>query len=144
MLTACGASVESTTSQAGEPAVDTSEATASTASTTAPTTTLPPESQTLETTTTSSPDETGVIVEIVIEAGVVMGEPRVEVALGEMVTLVVTSDTADEVHVHGYDLYLDLEPGVSAQLEFVADVPGIFEVELEDARLLLTDLEVGG
>jgi hypothetical protein len=37
------------------------------------------------------------------------------------------------VHVHGYDLMADVAPGSPARIDFVADVPGVFEVELEDA-----------
>jgi hypothetical protein len=55
---------------------------------------------------------------------------------------VVTSDVADEIHVHGYDLSTDVEAGGTAEVKFVADVPGIFEVELEEAVIPLVELEV--
>jgi hypothetical protein len=67
----------------------------------------------------------------------------VKVPLGNTVLLRVKSDLADEVHIHGYDLVQEVVAGGSASFEFVADVPGIFEVELEAARLLLVELEVG-
>ncbi len=53
-----------------------------------------------------------------------------------------TADVTDEVHVHGYDYYLDLTPGVAVELAFVADIPGIFEIELEGSGLLLFELVV--
>lgn len=75
--------------------------------------------------------------------GEVVGDTRrVEVPLGSTVTLVVTGDTADEVHLHGYDRYVEVTPGASAMLTFTADIPGVFEVELHDAGLLLAQLEV--
>lgn len=67
---------------------------------------------------------------------------RVEVPLGSTVRLTVTSDAADEAHVHGYDHTLDLAPGEPATVEFVADIPGVFEVELHDAGDLLVNLQV--
>lgn len=67
---------------------------------------------------------------------------RVEVLVGSIVSLVVSGDTADEVHVHGYDRYLDVPAEGSATLTFTADVPGVFDVELHDQGLLLTQLQV--
>jgi hypothetical protein len=55
---------------------------------------------------------------------------RVPVAVGTPVTLSITSDAADEVHVHGYDLEATLTPGTPAEISFDAGIPGVFEVEL--------------
>lgn len=67
---------------------------------------------------------------------------RLQVAIGETVRLEVASDTAEEVHVHGYDLSADVAPGQAASLAFTADIPGIFEVELEKSHTPLLSLEV--
>lgn len=67
---------------------------------------------------------------------------RLQVAVGETVRLEVASDTAEEVHVHGYDLSADVAPGQTASLAFTADIPGIFEVELEKSHTPLLSLEV--
>jgi hypothetical protein len=48
----------------------------------------------------------------------------------------------DHLHVHGYDLLAEVAPGKPGRVEFTADVAGVFEVELEDASLLLLRLEV--
>jgi heme/copper-type cytochrome/quinol oxidase subunit 2 len=69
-------------------------------------------------------------------------ERRVKVPLDGKVRLEVTADRTDEVHLHGYDRKVDIEPGKSAVLEFTADVPGVFEVELEEAGLKLVELQV--
>ena len=69
-------------------------------------------------------------------------ERRVKVPLDAKVRLEVTADRADEVHLHGYDRKVDIEPGKPAVLEFTADVPGVFEVEFEEAGLKLVELEV--
>jgi hypothetical protein len=44
--------------------------------------------------------------------------------------------------VHGYELMFDVEPGGKTLISFEASIPGIFEIELEDAGVLLTRLEV--
>lgn len=67
---------------------------------------------------------------------------RVKVPLGATVVLRITSDVADQVHVHGIDAYVDLTPGQQVERQLVADTPGVFEVELHDAGTLLTRLQV--
>jgi len=67
---------------------------------------------------------------------------RVAVARGAKVRLVVTSDVADEIHVHTYDLELQLKPGAPATLEFTADKTGLFEVETHETGLILFQLLV--
>jgi len=52
---------------------------------------------------------------------------------GDTVRFRVRADTTDEVHVHGYDLVKDIEPGKTIAFNFDADITGIFEIELEDA-----------
>jgi len=80
---------------------------------------------------------------IMIEAGEITGDTgRVEIELGSPVEIVVHGDVSDEVHVHGYDILADLTTDEKAVLRFTADIPGIFEVELEGTGTLLTELEV--
>jgi len=67
----------------------------------------------------------------------------VVVPLGSTVVITVVSDIQDEVHIHGYDLFEHLHPGQKVTIEFEADVPGIFEVELETSKKLLVELQVG-
>jgi hypothetical protein len=62
---------------------------------------------------------------------------RVDVAVGAPVVLRVEADTPTEVHVHGYDREAEAAPGAPACLGFVADVPGLFEVEAHPDTLLL-------
>jgi FtsP/CotA-like multicopper oxidase with cupredoxin domain len=67
---------------------------------------------------------------------------RVRVDRGERVRIRVQADRNEEVHVHGYDLSQDVAPGKPAVIDFTADAPGVFEVELEEAALKLFDLQV--
>ncbi|MGY2065338.1 hypothetical protein [Blastococcus sp. SYSU DS0619] len=81
--------------------------------------------------------------EVQVTDGRVTGDTgRVPVPLGEPVTVVVTSDVADEAHLHGYDVSADLAPGEPAELTFEATIPGVFELELHGAGTVLLSLQV--
>ncbi|GAA4603593.1 hypothetical protein GCM10023195_11980 [Actinoallomurus liliacearum] len=68
--------------------------------------------------------------------------PRVTVRRGRTVEIDVTSDAADEFHLHGYDRELELKPGVPGVLRFVADQPGVFEAELHKSGARAFELQV--
>lgn len=93
-------------------------------------------------TTTSTTEAVETIRVEVRDGEVVGGSRRVRVDLGEPVRVAVVSDVADEIHVHGYDRFADVEAGGRATVELVADIPGIFEAELEGRNLTLLELEV--
>lgn len=61
---------------------------------------------------------------------------------GEEVQFTVDSDVDEEVHVHGYDLYFDLKAGKETQIEFPAEIDGIFEVELHGSAQEIAELTV--
>ena len=89
------------------------------------------------------PEPAVTTVRIVVRDGkVVGGLKQATVDQGQRVVLVVSSDVADEVHLHGYDKMVDVTPGSPARLPFVASIPGRFEVELEDRGLQIADIEV--
>ena len=82
-------------------------------------------------------------VSLTVSGGKVTGQTgRVKVALGTRLRITVTSDVADELHVHVYDLKQEISANASGSIEFVADKPGVIEVELERAKLTLTHLEI--
>ncbi|MDH2425424.1 hypothetical protein [Sphaerisporangium sp. TRM90804] len=91
-----------------------------------------------------APAATGVKEVAVTIAGRQVTPPpgRVEVAKGQTVRITVTSDVADEAHVHGYDKSAHLQPGTPGTVEFVADQSGLFEVETHGAKLQLFQLMV--
>ena len=78
----------------------------------------------------------------VVGGAPVGGHQRVEVDLGSVVAVVVASDTAEEVHVHGYDILRAVSDGHPAYFAFTAEIPGVFEVELEGSGRLLLQLEI--
>ncbi len=78
---------------------------------------------------------------------VVGGEPEGGVAdltfdKGDQIRFVVESDTADEVHVHGYDVEEEVPAGGSAEFDFPADIDGIYEVELHGSEIQIAELTV--
>jgi hypothetical protein len=84
------------------------------------------------TSTTSPAPPPPANVRIVVRGGEPMdGIRNVTVSKGRRVVLIVDSDVADEVHVHGYNLKRDVTPGTPARLPFRATINGTVEVELE-------------
>ncbi|GAA2326393.1 hypothetical protein [Dactylosporangium salmoneum] len=67
---------------------------------------------------------------------------RVEIPMGSTIRITVTSDVADELHVHGYDRKAVLTPGVPASVAFRAGTAGLFEVETHVSDLVLMQLVV--
>lgn len=134
-LAACGADATTTTTS------DTTTAPPET--TTTVTTTLTEDSSTTTeatTSTTTTPVDPYTF-DIAVEGSTVTGGGRISVPLGETVTLRITSDIADEVHIHGYDLFVDLEAGVTAVVSFAADIPAVVEIETHNSDLVIANLE---
>jgi heme/copper-type cytochrome/quinol oxidase subunit 2 len=105
--------------------------------TTAPATTEPPPPN------TTAPAQPEVItIRIAVGPEGVESIRRFSVRKGREVEIVVRSALTDHVHVHGYDLMADVAPGAPATIRFTADVPGRFEIELEDRGLPIAELEV--
>jgi heme/copper-type cytochrome/quinol oxidase subunit 2 len=127
-LTACGTDDETDTAVAAP---------------TVTATTAPPEAPAEpQPAATPSPDDAQVIA-ITVSGGEVSGaEPRTVVPVGTQVRLSVTTDAVDELHVHGYELTQRVSAGETATVEFLADRPGLYEVEFHDSQRVLTRLQV--
>ena len=61
---------------------------------------------------------------------------------GDTIDLTVNSDTADEVHFHGYDFHKDVAKGGSVHFRFPATIDGEFIVELENHKQTLANVKV--
>jgi hypothetical protein len=80
---------------------------------------------------------------LLVEGGkLVAGPERMTVQQGTDVTLRITSDKADELHLHGYDRSVKLTAREPAVLAFLADRAGHFELELHDSHAELGAIEV--
>ena len=78
---------------------------------------------------------------------VVGGQPQGGIAgldfnKGDEIRFDVTSDTADAVHVHGYDIEEEVPAGGTAKFDFPADLEGVFEVELHGSETQIAELTV--
>jgi copper(I)-binding protein len=103
----------------------------------------PPASSTSASATPTESTFTGTEIVVTVANGKVSPPThRVKVAKGTQVRLQVTSDKADELHVHGYDLEKPLPAGEQVTLEFTADQAGLFDIELHESDLQLAQLEV--
>ena len=58
------------------------------------------------------------------------GLKHLTVKKGGTVDLAVSTDIADEVHVHGYDIEKPVKAGGTVKFHFKANMDGVFEVEV--------------
>ena len=84
---------------------------------------------------------------VVIPISVVNGRPvggikRPTVKKGRTVRLVVRTNTGTQIHLHGYDIEKTVKKGSPTVIQFVAKVPGRFELELHPTDSLLAQLTV--
>ena len=66
----------------------------------------------------------------------------VDLRVGETITLVVTSDHADQLHVHGFDIERQLPAGRPVSVELTGQSPGVYEVETHEPALTLLTVAV--
>lgn len=78
-----------------------------------------------------------------VKNGGPVGEPRtITFERGDTVRLRFRSDAAGEVHIHGYDRYVQLDAGGTATARFDANAEGVFEVEEHGTGARLAKLEI--
>jgi hypothetical protein len=116
---------------------DEQEATSSSATATPTATATPADDEPAEPTETPTPKPKPEVP--LVEPGTVA---KLRFKQGDTVRFRVRSDVADHVHVHGYDLMKDVEPGKTITFSFPASITGIFEIELEDAGEQIAQLRV--
>jgi len=78
----------------------------------------------------------------IADGSVVGGAQRLQADTGQVVLIEVKLDEADEVHVHGYEFVVEGAGDEIVQIAFVAQIPGVWEVELEGLGIELLELEV--
>src|SRR3954471_11408590 len=70
------------------------------------------------------------------------GVQDLEFNKGETIKFAVSSDVADEIHVHGYDLMKDVTPGHPVKFSFPGKIDGEFDIELEGRKQQIASLKV--
>lgn len=78
----------------------------------------------------------------VVKAMPAGGVRSLDVKKGGRIHLVVQSDTADEIHIHGYDIHKDVARNGSATFDFAAKIDGGFVIELENHKQQIANLKV--
>jgi hypothetical protein len=106
------------------------------------TTTATPATTTGAAATTTTANAPVTIRVLVKDGKPVGGIQRARVRKGQTVAIVVHSDVADEVHVHGYDLMKDVPAGGTVRIAFPATIAGEFEAEFESRKLQIVEFTV--
>lgn len=75
------------------------------------------------------------------------GEPvggiqELEFNAGDEIRFRVSSDEAEEIHVHGYDLAQDVPAGGTVEFAFPAELEGIYEAEMEEQGVQIALLQI--
>jgi hypothetical protein len=78
----------------------------------------------------------------VVDAKPQGGVQKLSFNKGDQIRFRVVSDTADEIHVHGYDLMKDVPKGGSVTFSFKGSIDGRFVVELEEHGEQIAELDV--
>jgi hypothetical protein len=111
---------------------------------TTPSTATPPTA-----TTTTAPAGTTAAEPVQADPTIVVrdGQPvggvrRLRFRKGGDIVFVVRSDTAGEIHLHGYDIAKDVKAGGSVRFDVPAKIDGRFEVEIEETATPIAEIEV--
>jgi hypothetical protein len=75
--------------------------------------------------------------------GNTMTPSRISAKQGDTLTITVTADKAEEIHLHGYDIPFEVPTaGGNVSHTFKADKTGTFEIEIEETSKTLGFLDV--
>ena len=83
-----------------------------------------------------------VTIDLTVTGGSKMQPDNPSAHQNDRVTINLTSNSAGEVHLHGYDLHFDIRPGEKVSHTFTADKTGRFEIEWESTSTHLGDFVV--
>jgi type IV secretory pathway VirB10-like protein len=95
-----------------------------------------------QTTTQAAPAAPAVPVVKVVDAKPQGGIEKLKFDKGDTIKFKVQSDTADEIHFHGYDIAKDVAAGGSVTFSVKATIEGRFVVELEQHETQIAEVEV--
>lgn len=88
---------------------------------------------------TSTPDVT---IDLTVTGNSVSPPDAVhDVKLGQHVRITVHVDTAQQIHLHGYDVEKDATPSQPVVFDFTANIPGVVELESHKTGQQLMQLE---
>ena len=70
------------------------------------------------------------------------GKKTISFSSGENAQINVTSNKPSEIHLHGYDIEKEVQPGKTTAVKFKANIEGVFEFEDHDSGEQLASVEV--
>jgi FtsP/CotA-like multicopper oxidase with cupredoxin domain len=133
----CGSDGTAASSTTAAATANSSTISSSTATSTSPTTA----SSTTASSTTAAGARTTIEASVTGKK-VTVASDRFKIMQGSEVTIRVTTDSPQNIHLHGYDIETEAGPGAPAEINFTASNPGVYEVELEDSSTPLFEIEV--
>lgn len=94
--------------------------------------------------TSSAPSTSaGRRIDITVKGSQVTPKPgMVNIAVGESLTISVTSDHDDELHAHGFEIEQDIKAGQRLEVTVKGAKPGVYEVELHEPELRILQVAV--
>lgn len=69
-----------------------------------------------------------ITIEVRIENREVVGDNVIRLTEGQRVEMIWTTDAAVELHIHGYDIRIEVSPGAPTKISFFAHATGRFAV----------------
>lgn len=81
-------------------------------------------------------------IDVMVTGGTSMSPSTWRANHNDRVTVIITSDSDGEVHLHGYDIKWGLTRGVPWTVTFTADITGDFPIEWEETSSHLGDFKV--
>ncbi len=95
-----------------------------------------------ESTTSAQPNSTKSFDLVVKGKKIASGSGDLKVTEGDQITINITNDEDEELHLHGYDKSVELQANKPASLSFTANLTGRFPYELEKSKIEIGALEV--
>lgn len=94
-------------------------------------------------TTPSSPTSAGRRIDITVTGKQVSPKPAtLNIAVGESLTVAVTSDHDNKLHAHGFDIERGVKAGQRLEVTIKGAQPGVYEFELHEPELRLFQVAV--
>jgi hypothetical protein len=70
------------------------------------------------------------------------GVAEFEVVEGDNINFIVRSDADYEIHLHTYDVMMDVPAGGEVEFDVPADIGGVIEAEIEDTAVPIAEISV--
>ncbi len=91
----------------------------------------------------SAPTSASRRIDVVVTGKQVTPTPEmVNIAVGQSLTIAVTSDHDNTLHAHGFNIERDIKAGQQLEITVKGAQPGVYDIELHDPELRLLQVAV--